>query len=66
MAACFKEAAVAYKQAIRLKPDHARAHLGLGIAYVVLGDKAAALEEYRILQTLDKEKASVLFNGIYK
>jgi tetratricopeptide (TPR) repeat protein len=64
--ALYKEAAVAYKQAIRIKPDDARAHLGMGMLYLILDDRGAALEEYKILQTLDKEKANVLFNSIYK
>jgi Flp pilus assembly protein TadD len=64
--ALFKEGGEAYKQAVRLKPDDARAHLGLGMSYLIQGDRGAAIEEYKILQTLDKERANVLFNGIYK
>ena len=56
----------AYKQAIRLKPDDARAHLELGMSYLMQGDRGAPLEEYKILKTLDKERANILFNGIYK
>jgi Flp pilus assembly protein TadD len=62
----FKQGGAEYKQAIRLKPDDARAHLGLGMSYLIQGDRGAALEEYKILQTLDKERANVLFNAIYK
>jgi hypothetical protein len=61
----WQEAADAYKQAIRLKPDHARAHFGLGGTYLVLGDRGAALEEYRILKGLDATKAAKLFDYIY-
>jgi hypothetical protein len=31
-----------------------------------VGDKGSALEEYKILKTLDTEKANKLFNLIYK
>lgn len=62
----WEQGASAYKQAIRLKPDDARAHMGLGTFYLILGDRGAALEEYKILQTLDKERANALFNLIYK
>jgi tetratricopeptide (TPR) repeat protein len=54
------------KQAIRLKPDYAEAYLGLGITYFITGDKGSALEEYKILKTLDAELANELFNMIYK
>jgi tetratricopeptide (TPR) repeat protein len=62
----FKQCAAEYKQAIRLKPDDARAHFGLGMSYLIQGDRGAALEEYKILKNLDKERANVLFNNIYK
>ncbi len=62
----YQEAADAYKQAIRLKPDDVLAHYNLGMVYLILKDRAAALEEYKILQTLDKEKANNLFNSIHK
>jgi pentatricopeptide repeat protein len=65
-ASLFKKMAEEYKQAVRLKPDDAKAHLGLGMSYLIQGDRAAALEEYKILQTMDKERANVLFNSIYK
>jgi len=62
----FKQAGTAFKQAVRLKPNDATAHFGLGMFYLILGDRGAALEEYKILQSLDKEQANVLFNSIYK
>ena len=55
-----------YKQTIRIKPDDAEAHNNLGVAYFVTGDKGSALEEYKILKTLDAELANKLFNLIYK
>lgn len=62
----FKKMAEEYKQAVRLKPDDAIAHLGLGTAYLMFGDRGAALEEYKILQTLDEKRANALFNLIYQ
>jgi hypothetical protein len=42
------------------------AHYNLGVAYLVTGDKDSALEEYKILKTLDAEKANELFKLIDK
>jgi tetratricopeptide (TPR) repeat protein len=62
----YGEAAAAYKEFIRHNPNDSQAHLCLGLIYVCLGNPGAALQEYQILQTLDKEKAKELFNLIYK
>ncbi len=51
----------AYKQAIRINPDDAEAHYNLGVAYISLKDKASALEQYKILKSLNLEKARELF-----
>jgi tetratricopeptide (TPR) repeat protein len=56
----------AYKQAIRIKPDKAKAHYGLGGIYFLAGDKGSALDEYKILKTLDAEMATKFFNMIYE
>ena len=62
-----QDAIEAYKQAIRIKPDLAGAHYNLGLVYLlIIGDKGSALEEYKILKTLDAELANKLFNLIYK
>ncbi len=42
-----KEAIEAYKQAIRIKPDYADAHLFLGFAYSELGMDKEAIEAYK-------------------
>jgi tetratricopeptide (TPR) repeat protein len=55
-----------YKKAIRLKPDHAYAHYMLGRLYSDDGDKAAALDEYKILMNLDHDLTAKLFDEIYK
>jgi tetratricopeptide (TPR) repeat protein len=62
-----KEAIEAYKQAISLDPDDPIAHLNLGLHYCDnLGDKSAALEEYKFLKGLDPKLAKFLFNSIYR
>ena len=61
----WQEAVAAYKQAIRLKPDDADTHHLLALAYLFLGDRSAALEEYRILKDLDPSLAGQLFDLIY-
>jgi len=60
----YQEAIETLKQAIRIKPDFAEAHYNLGLVCLLIGDKGSALEEYKILKTLDKEKADELFNFI--
>ncbi|MEW5877548.1 MAG: tetratricopeptide repeat protein [Acidobacteriota bacterium] len=62
----FSEAVEAFKQAIRIKPDYAEAHFALGVSYLLLEDKGAALDEYKILKTLNAELANKLFNMIYQ
>lgn len=62
----FQEAIEVYKQAIRIKPYDAHAHHMLGIIYLINRDKGSALKEYKILKTLDAEKANELFNKIHK
>ena len=56
----------ALQQAIHLKPDDAGAHYGLGRAYLLLGDRVSALEQYKILQTLDQNLADALFRVIHQ
>lgn len=55
----------AYKEAIRVDPDNISAHFNLGTALLQRGDKTGALDEYKILRTLDKEAADNLFDKIY-
>jgi tetratricopeptide (TPR) repeat protein len=55
----------AYKKAIRIDPDFASAHYNLGMALLQTGDKAAALDQYKILKNIDKQSADQLFNQIY-
>jgi tetratricopeptide (TPR) repeat protein len=55
-----------YKQAIRINPDYVKAYYNLGVAYLGLGDKSSALDEYKVLNELDKESADTLFKLINK
>jgi tetratricopeptide (TPR) repeat protein len=61
-----QEAIDAFKMAIIITPDFAEAHYNLGVAYLETGDKGSALEEYKILKTLDVELANKLFKRINK
>jgi tetratricopeptide (TPR) repeat protein len=54
----YAEEIEAYKQAIRIKPDYAKAHYNLGIVYLILGNKSSALEQYKILKNLDVDLAN--------
>ena len=56
----FREAADAFKKATALNPQMAKAHYGLSLAYQELGNTSALLEEYRILERLDKTLARKL------
>jgi len=62
----YSEAGEAFKQAIRIKADDVDAHYGLGCIYLLLGDRGSALREYKILKTLNEDKANQLFNLIYE
>ena len=62
----YQDAIESFKQVIIINSDYAEAHYNLGVAYFFADDKGSALEEYKILKTLDAEKASELFNIIYK
>lgn len=60
------EALVCAKEMVKLEPNSPEAHYSLGMAYSIVGQRALALEEYKILKTLDKKEADTLFNHIYK
>ena len=50
----------------KVRPDYGEAHYNLGIAYMGVGKKQAALEQFKILKNLDRDFADKLFNLIYK
>jgi len=56
----FRDAADAFKKATTLEPRMAKAHYGLSLAYQELGMTSALLEEYRILENLDRSLAKKL------
>ncbi|MCK6481058.1 MAG: tetratricopeptide repeat protein [Planctomycetes bacterium] len=60
------EAKNAFLDAIRVEPKHAPAHYQLGLLLLEKGDRGGALEEYKVLKTLDGEKAEALFSKIYR
>ncbi len=62
-----QEAVQAFKQTISLKPGkdmEVMAHCLLARAFLDLGDRGAALEEYKILKNLDSNAANDLFDEI--
>jgi hypothetical protein len=56
----FREAADAFKKAVALDTRMAKAHYGLALAYQELGMHESLLQEYRVLETLDKSLAKKL------
>ena len=56
----------AFLMAIKLNPDHDDAHAGLGYTYLTMGDTNSAIDQYRILKSLDSNKADDLFRLIFK
>jgi hypothetical protein len=56
----FRDAADAFKKATVLSPTMAKAHYGLSLAYQELGMEAQLMEQYRILQKLDRTLAKKL------
>ena len=62
----YQEAASAFKEAIRIKPDYGEAHFNLAVAYVALSDRKGALDEYNNLKTLDPRLADEFFKRFLK
>ena len=53
----YEEKIEAFKEAIRIDPQDADAHFNLGKAYLQMGNKDSASEEYEVLKGLDEELA---------
>ncbi|MBA2339484.1 MAG: hypothetical protein H0V88_03745 [Pyrinomonadaceae bacterium] len=51
---------------MQLAPAHVDANLKLGIAYLNLGNRTAALQQYNLLLNLDPEAARQLHNVIFR
>jgi hypothetical protein len=60
----YQDAVKAYQQAISLKPDFVMAHLLLGLTYLQLGDREAALKEVHALKNLHQGYAKDLLKMI--
>ena len=55
-----KQAAVHFKEAIRISPKFADAHYRLGLAYVRIGDFTAARRQQAFLKQLNDDRANLL------
>lgn len=62
----YRDAIDAYKQAIHIYPDNPLSYYELGYVYLLLGDRNSALKQYKILKTIDKVLADLLFDSIYE
>jgi TonB family protein len=60
----YQEAVDSLQKVTRLKPGLPRPHKLLGLAYLILDEREKALEQYKILQSLDDEMARYLNNAI--
>jgi len=56
----------ACREAVRLDPNNSQGHYYLALSYYALNNRSAAMEEYRILQRIDPDRATKLFNAINK
>lgn len=61
-----QEAIEAYREALRIKPDDAKAGHNLAGAYASSGNLSAALEAVKELRRYDPQEADKLFNLIMK
>jgi tetratricopeptide (TPR) repeat protein len=61
-----EEAIIHYTEAVRTQPNFSEAHFSMGLAYVMIGNRNAAREEYRILRTINPELAMTLSQRIFK
>jgi tetratricopeptide (TPR) repeat protein len=59
-----QRAVEAYREAIRLNPNHADAWFNPGIEYAIPGNRAKVMEVYEQLKPLDSDAASVFFNKV--
>ncbi len=61
----YQETILAYQRVIELDSDNAQAHFNLGVTHLKIGNRFAALEEHRILKTLDRTLVDKFFKCIY-
>lgn len=62
----YPEAVAAYQQAVRLEPDNEYARYQLGLAYLKVKNKSAAMKQYRELKKLESPFADELLEEINK
>jgi tetratricopeptide (TPR) repeat protein len=56
----YRQAVKAFETAVRLKPDYASSHYGLGLSYLEVGDKRSAEKEEQALRKLNSRLADRL------
>ncbi len=59
------KALISHKEAIKINSKDVLAHYWIGVNYFLLGRKDLALEEYKILKTLDAKRANELLENFY-
>jgi Flp pilus assembly protein TadD len=60
----YEDALKAFEASARAKPDDADVHYGLGLMYLLTGDRGSAMEEHRILKTLNSNLSTRLLEFI--
>ena len=60
----YEQALAAYKQAMKLHVDDPHVRYQIALAYLKMGDRNSALEEHKILKSLDEELANELLGHI--
>jgi tetratricopeptide (TPR) repeat protein len=61
-----QEAVIHLTEAIRIIPNYGEAHLALGMIYLVMRKKDLALDQYKILKTINNNMAKTLYKEISK
>lgn len=62
----YPSAVRAFQNAVRLRPNYAAAHYELGLAYLANGDREAAEEQCRALQSFNQRLAEQLCAAVYQ
>ena len=60
----YEDSIVAYKQAMKLHVDDPHVRYQIALTYLKMGDKDSALEEYKILKSMNEELANELLGLI--
>jgi len=61
-----EEAGAHFAQALQIKSDYAEAHFSLGMAYLMIGNRRSALQEYEILKRINPGMADDFAKKIFK